>query len=82
MQFEFCFDDGHCSEVVPFTLYLKQVRNDSYHSLVCLCFIHVLVKVMRLHNFHSMTFPQIWYKDSFRVADMNFNKKVGVTESD
>ena len=32
-------------------------------------------KVMRSRNFRSMKFPQIWYKDSFRVADMNFNKK-------
>ena len=39
------------------------------------------VKVMRSHNFHSMHFPQIWYKDSFRVSDVNFNKKIGVTES-
>ena len=30
---------------------------------------------MRSHNFHSMNFPQIWYKDSFRVSDVNFNKK-------
>ena len=34
---------------------------------------------MRSRNFHSMNFPQIWYKDPFGVPDMNFNKKVGVT---
>ena len=26
-------------------------------------------------NFHSMKFLLIWYKDSFRVPDMNFNEK-------
>ena len=26
-------------------------------------------------HFHSMDFPQIWYKDSFRAADMNFNRQ-------
>ena len=37
---------------------------------------------MRSCNFHSMNFPQIWYKDSFRVPDMNCSKnKIGVTES-
>ena len=32
------------------------------------------LKVMRSRNF-SLNFPQIWYKDSFRVLDMNFSKK-------
>ena len=35
------------------------------------------VKVMRSRNFHSMNFPQIWYKDSFGVSDVNFNQKSG-----
>ena len=39
------------------------------------------LKVMRLRNFHSMNFPQIWYKDSFSVPDVNFSKKSGVTDS-
>ena len=33
------------------------------------------LKVMRSRNFHSMSFPQIWYIDFFRVADMNVNTK-------
>ena len=32
-------------------------------------------KVMRSRNFHSMNVPQIWYKDSFSVPDVHFNKK-------
>ena len=35
---------------------------------------------MQSHNFHYVDFPQIWYKDSFRVADMKFDKKkLGLT---
>ena len=33
------------------------------------------VKAMRLRNFYSMNFLLIWYKDFFRVPDMNFDKK-------
>ena len=35
------------------------------------------LKVMRSRNFHSMNFPQIWYKHSFSVPDVHFNKKRG-----
>ena len=35
------------------------------------------LKVTRSRNFPSMNFPQIWYEDSFRVSDVNFNKKRG-----
>ena len=36
-----------------------------------------LWKEMRSRNFRSMNFLQIWYKDSFRVLDVNFNKRSG-----
>ena len=32
---------------------------------------------MRSCNFYSINFLLIWYKDSFRVPDMNFEKKNG-----
>ena len=45
-------------------------------------FEHIIfLKVMWSRNLCSMNCPQIWYRDSFRVADMNFSKNVGVTES-
>ena len=35
------------------------------------------VKKMRSRIFQYMNLLQIWYKDSFRVSDVNFNKRSG-----